>query len=149
MAFGENRPEEAVDLADRAADLAGEIGFRWWEAGSRLQAAEYALLAGLPAGDRPQRGLAVAHEIGDRHLSCYGLAQLAWVAAEAGDAREAGMLWGAAQAVVERSPFDPFGADREVYEAHVLVVAGPEFEHASRVGRSMSLSDAVEYALGP
>ena len=149
VAFGENRPEEAVDLADRAANLAGEIGFRWWEAGSRLQAAEYALLAGLPAGDRPQRGLAVAHEIGDRHLSCFGLAQLAWVAAEAGDAKEAGMLWGAAQAVVERSAFDPFGADREVYEAHVLVVAGPEFEQASRVGRSMSLDDAVAYALGP
>jgi hypothetical protein len=39
--------------------------------------------------------------------------------------------------------------DRAVYEPHVSVGAGPEFENGVRTGRAMSLDDAVAYALGP
>jgi predicted ATPase len=145
--WDEGRPDEAIELVDRSARLSGEIAFRWWQAGSLLQGAEYALLAGRPVGSRARQGLAISHEIGDRKLCCSGLALLGWEAAEAGDERQAGTFWGAAEAEVERQPFDPLQGDREEYEAHVFAVAGPEFEKACSQGRSMSLDDAVAYAL--
>jgi tetratricopeptide (TPR) repeat protein len=151
IAYREGQADEAIELVDRAASQAAEIGFRWWQAGSLLQAAEIALTSGRADDVRLRllTALPVAHGIGDRQMSCYGLALLAWVTADAGDAQAAGVFWGAAEAEAERGSFDPLVDDRAVYEPHVSVVAGPEFENGVRTGRAMSLDDAVAYALGP
>jgi predicted ATPase len=151
VAYREGHPDEAIELKDRAARQAGEIGFRWWQAGSLLEAAEYGLMSGRAGDVRPRlrAALSLARAIGDRQLCCFGLALLAWAAAEAGDAEAAGVLWGAAEAESERGNLDPLVDDRAVYEPHVSAVSGPEFEDAARTGRTMSLDDAVVYALGP
>ena len=73
---------------------------------------------------------------------------MAWAAAEDGDAHVAGTFWGAAEAEAERGMLDPLLEDRAAYEAHLSVVAGPDFERAARRGRALSLDEAVAYALG-
>jgi predicted ATPase len=150
IAHREDNPDEAIELVDRAAQQAGEIGFRWWQAGSLLQAAEYGLMSGriTDVRSRLRDALSIADAIGDSKLSWYGLALLAWAAAEAGDAQAAGSLWGAAEAEAERGILDPLLEDRAAYETHVSVVAGRDFEHAARRGRTLSLHEAVAYALG-
>ena len=149
VAFHEGNPDEAIELVDRAAREAGEIGFRWWQAGSLLQAAEYGLMSGRGGDVRPRlrHAISIAQEIGDGKLCCFGLALLAWAAAKEGHGEAAGVFWGAAEAEAERGSFDPLVDDRAVYEPQVSVVAGPEFERATREGRAMSLDAAVEYAL--
>jgi predicted ATPase len=144
----EGRSAEAMALADDAAARAGAIGWRWWEVGSLLQAAECAfrLEGPLADGGRARRCLAAAHEIGDRRHAIYALALLARAAAAAGDRRRAGRLWGAIEAETERGPIGQWEAEHEEYARHVLVAA-PDFEQGRAEGRLLSLDEAVAVAL--
>src|SRR5262249_18548938 len=61
----QERFEEALELADRSAALAAEVGWRWWESGALGTAAECALKLERPedARDRLRRALVIEHEI--------------------------------------------------------------------------------------
>ncbi len=146
----EGRREEGLELVDRAAVLAREIHFIWWEQNALATGAEIALELGDVEGSRERAaaGLGLAQSIGDRQGMVYSLALLAWAAAEAGDAERAGRLWGAVEAEAERGPIGQWESERADYAAHVQRVAGPEFERAAEAGRRLALDDAVAYALG-
>jgi hypothetical protein len=93
-------------------------------------------------------GAALAHSIGDRQGIVYGLGLLAWAAAAAGEAGRAGRLWGAIETEAARGSIGQWEDERDDYAAHVLPVAGADFDRAVEAGRHMTLDDAVAYALG-
>ena len=148
--FREGRSEEALELADRAARLSHEIDFVWWEANALEAGAEFALTLGRVeyARERACSGLSLAHTIGDRQGTVYGLALLAWGSADAGDAERAGRLWGAVESEAARGPIGEWEGERDEYAAHLAPVAGDDFARGVEAGRRMALGDAVAYALG-
>jgi hypothetical protein len=78
----------------------------------------------------------------------YTLADLARIAAEAGDPQRAARLWGILDVVEAQGLIGGWASDREQYALHVLAASTPEQIRAQEEGRRMSLGDAVEYALG-
>jgi tetratricopeptide (TPR) repeat protein len=149
LAFEDGRHEEAFELLDRSAKLAEEAGFRWWRVNALLTAAEYALTLDRPPDRARELGLealAIAWEVGDRQNVAYGLAILAWAAVAGGQPERAGRLWGAIEAEEERAHIGQWESQRELYVERFVDGGGPEFERG-RTGRSLSLAEAVEYAL--
>src|SRR3954454_2476522 len=100
IAFREGRSEEALELMMQSAELAEQVGSRWWRIGSLLDAAEVAL--GMDrssqARDISLQALSIAREIGDRMRMAYAVTLLAWAAAADGQFERAGRLWGATEA---------------------------------------------------
>ena len=88
----------------------------------------------LPTGRRPA-------------VTVYALALLARLAGAAGQAERAGRLWGAIEAEEARGPVGYWEGDRERI-ASTVVISSTEFESARSAGRSLSLDEAVAYALG-
>lgn len=151
IAFREGQSDAALELLDRSARLAHEIGFAWWEKNALLFAAEFALQLGRAehASERAPRGLGIAHAIGDRQGTVYGLALLAWAAADAGQAERAGWLWGAIETEAARGPIGQWESEHDGYAAHLAPVRGPELDRAVEAGRLLTLDDAVAYAVSP
>jgi predicted ATPase len=149
IAFREGRPEEAIALLDKSADLADQVNFRWWQAGALQEAGEYALMLDRPEDARPRirEGLRIKYEIGDRQGTCYGLTLLAWTEAISGAAKRAGTLWAAVEAEAERGRIGQWEAERDDYEGRILAAWGPELEAGRSEGRRMTLEEAVAYAL--
>lgn len=87
--------------------MARQVGWAWWEAAQLGNLAESALEGGrTEEGERRAREyLALAREIGDRTNTVYGLAQLAWVATDRGDAERAAVLWAAVEAEERGRPW--------------------------------------------
>jgi predicted ATPase len=141
--FELGRPELGRELAEQSLQLAREAGWTWWEINVLIELGERSLATGrIEEGERLARELLrLAHEIGDRIGIVYGLALLAWAAAEGGNARRGWTIWAAIEAEEARVPV-PSGAwarDREKYGAHLP--AGP------RPDTPLPLDAAVEYAL--
>jgi predicted ATPase len=141
--------DTAFELGMESAQVAGEIGFRWWQVGSLAALCEWSLELGksseAEAYGRDALGLAL--EIGDRMHAVYLLALLARVSADDGRLERAGLLWGALESEEERGPVGQWEAERHVYAARVLAVAGPDFERGRAEGRRLSLEEGVSYAL--
>jgi predicted ATPase len=146
----EGRFEESFELADQAAVLARQVGWRWWESAALGTAAECALGLGRTdeGRERAVRALSINREIGSRQWTLFSLAVLAWAAAQVGDAERAGRLWGAIEAEAERGRIGQWEeGERDEYAAHLLPVAGPEFDRGIAAGRALPLAGAVHYAL--
>jgi hypothetical protein len=149
IAFTEGRGEEALDLLRESARLAGEVGFRWWRISSRTAFAEYAIQLGKTQEARlaAREALEESRSIGDRQSIVYALATIAWLAAVTGRDAEAGRLWGAIEAEVERAPVGQWEGERDQYAGHVLAAAGAKFERGRAEGRAMTLDSAVDHVL--
>lgn len=147
---GEGRIEEALEHADRSAELSREIGFLWWESNALQSGAEFALLLGRADGAVRRAGasLPIARSIGNRQGLVYGIGLVAWAAAEQGDAERAGRLWGAIETEAAKQPIGQWEAERDDYAARLLPVAGTSFDRAVEAGRLMTLDDAVAYVVG-
>jgi non-specific serine/threonine protein kinase len=130
------------ELVERSLAMARQAGWTWWEAAQLGNLAERALEDGrTDEGERRAREyLALAREIDDRTNTIYGLAQLAWVATDRGDAERAAVLWAAVEAEEARAPVGQWAPYREKYALHIAA--------APRPGTALSLDVAVEYALG-
>jgi predicted ATPase len=148
IAFAEGKGGEALRLLRESARLAGEAGFRWWRNHALATLAEYALRIGKPDDARgaAREALADSQSIGDRQGMIYGIALLAWVAVEKGREEEAGRLWGAIQADVERAPVGQWESERDEY-AERVVASSASFERGRADGQRLTLSQAVEEGL--
>jgi predicted ATPase/class 3 adenylate cyclase len=137
----------AVELFSRAADMAAEIGFTWWEIGMLQGVAECLIRLGRidEAEATARRELSLSREIGDRQSSVYGLAHFAWIAALRGDEERAGLLWGAVEAEEARAPVGQWETERDDFRERVG--AGDEVERGRLKGRTLSLATAIEQAL--
>jgi predicted ATPase/class 3 adenylate cyclase len=148
IAFAEGKGEEALRLLRDSARLAGEAGFRWWRKNALVTLAEYAVRMGKPDDARgaARDALADSQSIGDRQGMIYGIALLAWVAVGQGREEEAGRLWGAIEADVERAPVGHWENERDDY-AQRVVASSAGFERGRADGHQLSLSQAAEEGL--
>ncbi len=150
LARAQGDADQAVTLLERSATMAAEEGFTWWEANTRANLADLALAQNQPeeAAARARQTLRLGRRIGDRQLCVYALAYLACAAAESGDARRAGRLWGAVEAEEARRPLGHWEGAREQYAARLLTHVDTHLEQGLREGRELPLQAAIEEALG-
>jgi predicted ATPase len=150
VAFGRGDAQEGARLAREAAAAAAAVGFRWWQGVSLLGSAEGQFELGELHGAQRDflEGLATLREVRDLVnlpiALCFGAA----LAAQVNDPVRAGTLRGAAEAEAERSPKTTTTENLTVYEPHLEPVRGDTFEEARTYGRTLSLDEAVAYALG-
>jgi len=140
------------DLA-RAAELLLESGERSEAEGDEFSSAssfhslgDVRLAAGDVEGaaDAYERALAIAVRTGADRLTCYGLAGLAAVAAERGDAAGAARLWGCAEAFEARLRFTMRW--RTLYAERLDGLSESE-RKAYESGRALDVEDAVDIVL--
>jgi tetratricopeptide (TPR) repeat protein len=140
----------AIELFSRSAEMAADIGFTWWEV-AMLQGLAVCLIHvdRIDEAETPARkSLALAHRIGDRQSTLYGLVHLAWIAALQGDKERAGRLWGAVEAEGGAAPVGQWETEREDYLERVTAGGGEELERGRLKGRLLPFEAAVEEALG-
>ena len=139
--------ELARELVGQALSVARAAGLAFWEA------EEARVLAGIEraagrldiAEVHARDSLERSREIGHRAAVIGALSSLAWIARAAERDERAGLLSGAVDAEVRRTPT---AFDLGAWEAAVSADAGPEFERARRAGSVLSLDEAIAYALG-
>jgi tetratricopeptide (TPR) repeat protein len=138
-----------VRLADEAAAVAESIGFTWWRGVTLFSVAEWFIAAGDADGASGffRRGLESLHAVPDEVNLPIALAAGAALAACRGDAPRAGTLWGAVEGAAERAPRPTTEQALVEYSPLVESVASDEFERARSQGRSLSIDQAVAYAL--
>jgi non-specific serine/threonine protein kinase len=146
----EGNAAEALELFEQSAMLCEQVGFTWMQANAVGDVADLSSELGRPevAEERGREALRLAHGVGDRQLVVFVVALLARFAAEAGRADRAGRLWGAIEAEEARGPLGQWKNSREEFATPVLAAAGPDFEGGRVAGRSLTLDEAVESALG-
>ena len=149
LAHEEGDSAQALELFRQSAEIVAPPGLTWWHMNMLGAMAECALDLGRDAEavDSARESLALAAEIGDRQGTVYGLALLAWAAAENGDPSRSGRLWGALEAEEERGPVGQWENERESFAARVLVNDGPELRRGMEEGRRLSLDAAIDEAL--
>jgi non-specific serine/threonine protein kinase len=139
--FEHGDPDRGRELTERSLELAREVGWTWWEAAQIGILAEQALAVGrADEGElRARESLELARTMEDRLSTVYGLALLAWAAADRGNAQRANVLWAAIEAEEAKGPLPNWAAERDKYAAHIPppTSAVPE----------LTLDDAVAHAL--
>jgi predicted ATPase/class 3 adenylate cyclase len=149
IAFAQGDRAKGLELAHEAAAVADSMGFTWWRGVTLFATAEWLIAANDPEAAVPEfrEGLAGLAAAGDQVNLPIALAAGAALAAQVGEAERAGTLWGAVESISEREPKATTGQALEEYRPHVEPVEGPDFERGRAYGRTLSLEDAVEYAL--
>jgi tetratricopeptide (TPR) repeat protein len=141
-------PVEAwAPLAHDSARAAEEAGMVWWRAVTLGNTAEFLALGGeldLAEEDYAE-GLRALWSVQDLMNMPNMLVTGALIAALRADPVRAGTLWGAVEAAEDRQPA-PTG--KEQFEPHLEAVRGKAFEEARQRGRTLTLEQAVAYALG-
>jgi ATP/maltotriose-dependent transcriptional regulator MalT len=147
--WAEGQSERSFELARRSAVLASENGYEWWEIVQHYAMSERSReLRRFDDVERYARtGLAVAHRIGERQYRIYLLALLARAAVEHGRLERAGTIWGSVEAEERHGPFGQWEREGSDYSAPVLAHDGPEFARGRERGRSLTIDEAVAYAL--
>jgi hypothetical protein len=140
--------ERAHELIGQSAALAGEINMVWWESGMLNEVAQLDLAAGRVEEGKATavKALALAEEMRDRPGRVFSVGLLARVAAESGDSKRAGLLWGAIEDEDAGAPLGGWRRHRQATEERMVELAGPDFESARLEGRELTLDDAVELA---
>jgi len=148
-AFAKGDAEEGARLAHLAADAAERLGFMWWRGITLLGAAEQELVLGELEGAKSDfaSGLETLATVRDLVNLPIALAAGSALAARLGDAARAGTLWGALEAEAEREPKQTTIANMKEYEPYLEPVRGDAFEEGREQGRTLSLEEAVAYAL--
>jgi tetratricopeptide (TPR) repeat protein len=145
---------EARQWMNQRLALARELGSY---AGIGMEAGNLSMverqLGNLERADALAReALGIYHRRGDEWAMPYGLSGLAAVATERGEFDRAATLVGAAEALMEAQGAAWPPDERPHYERMVATLPGAmgsaEFDRARAAGRSMSSSEAVDFALG-
>jgi predicted ATPase/class 3 adenylate cyclase len=141
--------ERAHELISKSAALANEINHAWWEGGMLNELAQLDLAAGrIEEGKATAvKAMALAEEVRDRPGRVFSVGLLARAAAESGDSKRAGLLWGAIEAEDAGAPLGGWRRHRPATAERILELAGPDFEHARLEGRELTLDDAVRVAV--
>jgi predicted ATPase/class 3 adenylate cyclase len=150
IAFDEKDAERAARLAREAADAADAEGKAWFRGVTLFGASERLLALGEleTAQQFFTEGLELLRSTRDLVNLPIALAAGAALASQLGDPVRAGTLWGAAEADGERAPRPTTTATLTEYEPYLEPVRGEAFDAARSQGRTLSLEQAVAYALG-
>jgi predicted ATPase len=149
LEWQEGNMERALELWQDGAARCEEVGFTWMQAHAVLSVADVANKLGRVelAWEQAREALCLARACDDRQMTLFSLAVLAQLEAEAGRADRAGRLWGAIETEEARRPVGHWDVMRDEL-ASTVADPSPEFEQGRSSGRSLSLEEAVEYALG-
>ena len=149
IAFAEGDVVRAARFTREAADAAGREGKTWFRGVTLVGASERLLALGEleTAQEFFAEGLELLQSVRDLVNLPVALAAGAALASRLGDPVRAGTLWGAAEADGERSPRPTTTANLSLYEPYLAAVRGDVFEAACVHGRTLSLDEAVDYAL--
>jgi predicted ATPase len=141
---GDRLTRESVAEADALG------GMDWYRSVTLAIAAEHLFdLGEVDAAESAAReGLAGVWAVHDLVNIPVGLALMAKLEAHRGDAVRAGTVWGAIEAEAERQPRPTTSGALDDYGPALEPVRGDAFEEARAHGRTLSLEDAVAYALG-
>ncbi|CAN5206475.1 hypothetical protein BH20ACT13_BH20ACT13_18150 [soil metagenome] len=147
FAFEDGRVEEAISLSRKSAEQADAIGWTWWVSGQRTYLAGLALETGdLDAAEREARAaLVIGREHENRQRSAGAISKLAQAAFTRGEIERAGVLWGAAEYELTRTPTR---FDLKWFGGRLVTETNPMFRAAIERGRRLSLWDAAGVALG-
>jgi len=142
--------ETGASLLRQSADMAAEVDWHWWRAGSL---ASLAILEverdDLDEAEEDDReALRIIRPDESRLGTFTPLTAIARVALARDDARRAGVLWGAVEAETERSPSRFWQRWRPDRAGPLLDEASLEFLSSVDTGRQLDLWDAVGIALG-
>lgn len=146
-AYGSGDLALALELALESAAIARDMGWDWWETGQLLGAAGFEReLGNLAAAEtHARRALELAVALGGRQDILFAAAELAVIAAERGDAEQAGRLWGAVENEASAGRVGQWERHHAEVEALVLRVDGPAFARARREGTLLTLVEAAGY----
>jgi predicted ATPase len=135
----------AIELSLESAAVAQKIGWAWWESGQlRFAAALERGRGNLDAAEgHALRCLELSLALGDRRRVVFAAAELAVIAAERGDTKRAGRLWGAIESEQTSRPVRQWESVREELERLILRADGPAFGHAKEEGSLMSIGEAA------
>ena len=149
VAFREGDRESGLRLSLESASIAESLGFTWFRGVTLLGASEWLIAANEPEAAVPvfRDGLETLLSVQDRVNLAIALAAGAAISAGRGDAELAGKLWGAVEFVSEREPRPTTTQNLRHYSPYVEPVHGAAFDRGHAVGRTLSLEEAVRYAL--
>jgi tetratricopeptide (TPR) repeat protein len=149
VAFDRGDRPRALDLAHESASVSESIDFTWWRGVTLFATSERLIQAGDLEAAKPEfrEGLAALAAVPDLVNLPIALAAGAAIAAAAGEAVRAGTLWGAVETAGERDPRPTTPEALREYAPFVESVLGADFERGRARGRTLSLEDAVEFAL--
>jgi tetratricopeptide (TPR) repeat protein len=149
IAFDEKDAARATRLAREAADAADAGGKTWFRGVTLFGTSERLLALGELETAQPffAEGLELLRSTQDLVNLPIALAAGAALASQLGDPARAGPLWGAAEAEGERAPRPTTTATLTEYEPYLERVRGDAFDAARSLGRTLSLEQAVAYAL--
>jgi predicted ATPase/class 3 adenylate cyclase len=155
LEYREGNIERGFEAMEESLALARDSGFRWWQANMLNALAGYAaeLDRTAKAEEYGRAVLALASDMGDRRHAVQALGLLATLAIGRGDACRAGRLWGAAEAQERLGPLGKrprmavWEHERERFTAVILADSTPELARAIEAGRTLTLEDAVAYAV--
>jgi len=147
--YREGNKERALELWEEAAVRCKEVGSIWIEAHAVMDVADVAEELGRTelAWQRAREGIELGRQCDDRQVILFALTLVARLAGSGGKQEQAGRLWGAIEAEESRGPLGQWERHREEHASKV-VNDSPEFERGRAAGRSLSLEEAIELALG-
>jgi tetratricopeptide (TPR) repeat protein len=150
VAFAEKDAVEAARLTRQSADAAGAEGKIWFRGVTLFGACEELLALGELETSQQffSEGLELLRSVQDLVNLPIALAAGAALASQLGDPVRAGTLWGAVEAEAERSPRATTNDNMTQYAPYLEPVRGEVFEEARLRGHSLSLEEAIGYALG-
>jgi tetratricopeptide (TPR) repeat protein len=150
IALAAGEVDEGVDLLRRAADMADEQAWHWWRSGClatlSLVAVDRGDLEGAVADSREALGLIREDE--SRTGALLPLTVLARVDLARGDARRAGLIWGALEAEFRRSLAPAWRLRYEDRAGPLRDARDPAFLSRVEEGADLDIWDAVAIALG-
>jgi predicted ATPase/DNA-binding SARP family transcriptional activator len=141
--------EAALALIREAAEAAARHDDPWWETTARGNTAAFALMLGRPgeAAGPARECLRLARRLGGRRQLLHAFALLSEEAAQVGQDRRAGRLWGAVLGEMQRGTLPGQGeAAMHRRELRIRATMGPEFEAGVLEGQKLSPDEA--YAEG-
>jgi hypothetical protein len=149
VAFEEGDPESGLRLSLESASISKGLGFTWFQGVTLAGASEQLVAANDPEAAIPVfvEGLGALLAVQDRVNLAIALAVAAAIAAGRNSPERAGTFWGAVEAASEREPRGSTTGAMAEYEPYLEGVRGDEFEAGRRRGRTLSLEEAVRYAL--
>jgi tetratricopeptide (TPR) repeat protein len=141
--------QRAYELVAESAERARGVGQLWWMAGMLMELAALSLEAGRldDAEAKARESLELANRMRDYGGRVFGVGVLASLAAERGDLRRAGQLWGAIEDDRVGAPLGGWLRHRGACEARIVEHEGAELDTLLDLGRGLSLDDAVDLAL--
>ncbi|HJU37543.1 MAG TPA: adenylate/guanylate cyclase domain-containing protein [Gaiellaceae bacterium] len=150
IAFNEGDVGEGARLAHESASASEKAGMTWFRCVTLLNTAESLALGGeLDVAESDfTDGLRGLWSVQDLVNMPEALVAGSVLAALRADPVRAGTLWGAAEAEGTRRPRPTTTRMLEEFEVHLEQVRGASFEEGRANGRTLSLEDAVAYALG-